>query len=125
MRIDLAAEAFGGVPVSAPRPARTGPHSAYPRTSRREKPLLRSDDTAFGYAHGRRLWPALQMRLRSRHLCLPIYLRWDCRQHFACGEYRRPVDHPGLDVLRMRVEVSATRADEVVVDAQLDGLVRV
>jgi len=67
---------------------------------------------------------ALQMRLRgSGRRLRRVRLGWDCRQHLARSECRRPVDHAGLHVLRMCIEVSTTRADEVVVDAQLDGLV--
>src|SRR3954469_6049294 len=122
MRVELAADAIGGLPISAPRLARTEPLSAYRRTSRRENPLFRSDDTAFGCTRGDGRRAALQMRLRgSGRRCRRVRLGWDSRQHLARSEHCRPIDHAGLHVLRMCSEVSTTRADEVVIDAQLDG----
>ena len=47
------------------------------------------------------------------------------RQDVIRGESRCLVDHPGLGVLRVRVEVPSARAHEVIWDAQVDGLGRI
>jgi hypothetical protein len=41
------------------------------------------------------------------------------------GKGRRLVNHPALRVLHVRVEVGSARADWVIGDAQLDGLIRI
>jgi hypothetical protein len=40
----------------------------------------------------------------------------------TCGEGRCLVDHPGVGVLRVFVEVDSAGADRVIGDAQVDGL---
>jgi hypothetical protein len=46
-------------------------------------------------------------------------------QEATCGESRCLVDHPGVRVLHVRVEVPSARTNEVVGDAQVDGLGRI
>src|SRR4029079_986317 len=56
-------------------------------------------------------------------------LRW-CGRARLCqdatrGEIRCLVNHPGLRILHMRVEISSVRTNEVIGDAQIDGFGRI
>ena len=113
MSLALAADAFCASTVEATRPARTGPAIAYLRMSRRVTALGRSrlfgsDDTALSLA--RVLQVRLRLPARRRGVLRSRRSAWQRRRHLARGERRRLVDHPGLHVLGMRVEIPAARA---------------